>query len=72
MGRAHITKGRRAAARTFLESATEGGAQRKKWEPMRVTVVGRVTEVVLNGGKHSGKGSGTSGSFSFPSWWWGN
>ncbi len=44
----------------------------KKWEPMRVTVVGRVTEVVLNGGKHSGKGSGTSGSFSFPSWWWGN
>jgi hypothetical protein len=42
----------------------------KTWEPMRVTVVGRVTDVVLGGGKQSGRSSGPDGSFSFPSWWW--
>jgi chloramphenicol 3-O-phosphotransferase len=40
----------------------------KKWEPMSVNVVGTVSEVVLNGGKHSGKSSAAS-SFSFPIWW---
>ncbi len=44
----------------------------KKWEPMRVTVVGRVTEVVLDGGKQSGMSSGPDSSFSFPTWWWSN
>ncbi len=35
----------------------------KDWTPMKVTVVGQVTEVVMGGRKHSGRGSyGSRGS----------
>lgn len=52
----------------FLETSLKGGGSVKTWEPMKVGVVGRVTEVVLNRNKQSGWGSWTLPSWSFPSW----
>lgn len=40
----------------------------KTWKPMKVTAVGQVTEVVMGGRKHSGRGSyGSYGSHSYGS-----
>lgn len=45
----------------------------KTWTPMKVVAVGKVTDVVMGGGRHSGRGGYGSGrsnrssrSFSFP------
>lgn len=45
----------------------------KTWQPMKVEVVGDVTQVVLNKNKHSGDWKGSTWSFptwSFPTFKW--
>lgn len=46
----------------------------KTWQPMRIDVIGEVTQVVMGGYKHSGTkggpGGGHGGGWSWFSWFW--
>lgn len=42
----------------------------KTWQPMKVIVIGNVTDVVMGGGKHSAPDGGDKGGWEWFSWIW--